>query len=138
MKRTARLYALFLTLCLMLGILAVGASAATSPSELDADFYMNQLKPSGATNYFARPEPKATTDFSASGQLGDTASKEIANVNGNKYYLIRRVDADPPNYSKEQGGYREIRVGGNSSKITDYGLEHNVGVIAPKNVHTEE
>ncbi len=127
MKRKAKLLSLLLALCLIFGLVAVGVSAATSADELDSDYYLDQLKPSGATNYFAITEANKT--LSISGQLGSTSSNEIVEVKDadgnllNKYLSLHRTTGS--DYSKEESGYRGLNVGGSSSKVTDYGLAIN-------------
>lgn len=120
MKRTAKLMSLLLTLCLIVGIAVVGVSAATSADELNSTYYTNQLKPSGATNYFAVTE--ANRKPSTSGQLGSYSTSTVVDTGTNKYLSLHYVNDSTTNFSKEEAGYRELNVGGSSKKVSDYGL----------------
>ena len=127
MKRLYRIFTLLLVLLIITSAITVITFAKTESEELE-EIYQNQLKPTGATNYFAYTD--ASKAFGITKSLGQTipsTSSDVVTKNGNTYLSMHFVANGT--FDSTGGGYRNLIFGGRSTKVTSYGFAYNGEIL---------
>ena len=124
MKRLSKIFTLLLMAALVLSVVAISASAISSSDELE-QHYKNQLKPNGATNYFAYDN--AYTGWGVASSIGTNGIAEKVTTPTNTYTSFHYKHGSDT-FPSTIGGYYTIKTGSTSYVLNDYGLAFN-GVI---------